>query len=316
MNSDSAIVPCQPQHATIFRTDTHARCDRDRHGAVLLSQTRCTTTMAFHFSDSWINHYWSLGYVVFPRIVPPSLLHDLRVEADKARILARALHGPQAQRLQPVNKYKDQINDAPFRDYNELPVLRDAIQRLLGPSSYGATVIHTTPARLGLLIEPGVRPRHFGWHRDTVVEVPLARQREPARVSALAKRWYSPIVGNQVNCAIYPDPCLWYVPGSHARSHDLHGEKQSFCYHTGENPWDKIEATHVELEALHLEAAYSFPGAIRVHLDPGDFLIYRNLGWHTGVYTTHTPRATIHDAIDYQWSSSVWQKFTNHSACQ
>ena len=62
-----------------------------------------------------------------------------------------------------------------------------------------------------------------------------------------------------------------------------------------------MEGSDAELEAAFLEQAYSFPGAVRVYLDPGDFLVYRNMGWHTGIYTTYTPRATIHDDITYHW---------------
>lgn len=182
-----------------------------------------------------------------------------------------------------------------------MPVLRDAIHRLLGPTSHGATVVHTVPSVLGILIEPADRPRHHGWHRDFVSDVPLAQQRTPERLKVVADTWHRPTALNQVNCAIYPDPCLWFVPGSHARMHDLPGEAQEFCYCTGTNPYDQMQGTHAELEAYYLEKAYSFPGAKRVYLDPGDFMVYRNFGWHTGLYTTHTPRATIHDSIAYQW---------------
>ena len=261
--------------------------------------------MAFEFRDSMINDYWSQGFIVFRRIVPPSLLRDLRREADKARVLARELLGPQAQRLQPVAKHKDRINYQPFQDYTDLPILRDAIHKLLGPTSNGARVIHTTPSVLGILTEPSERPRHHGWHRDTVVEVPLADQVKPERVKLLADRWHRTIGNNQINCAIYPDPCLWFVPGSHARQYDLPGEKQCFCYYTEKSPWDAMEGSHAELEAAYLENAYNFPGAVRVYLDPGDYCVYRNLGWHTGLYTTHTPRATIHDSIQLQWPAAA-----------
>ncbi|MCX5660906.1 MAG: hypothetical protein NTW19_14470, partial [Planctomycetota bacterium] len=65
--------------------------------------------MAFEFRDSMINDYWSQGYVIFRRILPASLLRDLRPEADKARALAHELLGPQAQRLQPVIKHPERI---------------------------------------------------------------------------------------------------------------------------------------------------------------------------------------------------------------
>ena len=41
------------------------------------------------------------------------------------------------------------------------------------------------------------------------------------------------------------------------------------------------------------------PGAVQVHLQPGDFMIYRNLAWHTGFYVPSQPRATIHDIVSH-----------------
>ena len=257
--------------------------------------------MPFEFRDSMINDYWSQGFVIFRRILPASLLRDLRPEADKARVLARELHGPQAQRLQPIARHSERINFQPFKDYGELPILRDAIHKLLGPTSSGATVVHTNPQHLGLLTEPSGSPRHHGWHRDVVCNVPLADQVKPARVKEMSDHWHKKMISNQVNCAIYPDPCLWYVPGSHARQVDLAGEKQLWCYFTEKSPLDAMQGTHAELESAYLDHAYEFPGAVRVYLEAGDFLVYRNLGWHTGVYTTHTPRATIHDDVTYHW---------------
>ena len=43
------------------------------------------------------------GHIIILRgIVPPSLLTDLRREAEKARDLAHKLNGPQTQRIQPL----------------------------------------------------------------------------------------------------------------------------------------------------------------------------------------------------------------------
>jgi len=262
--------------------------------------------MPFEFRDSMINDYWSLGYVVFKRILPGSLLRDLRVEADKCRALAHELNGPQIQRLQPVSKYADKIGQKPFQDYADLAPLRDAIQKLLGPTSKGATVRHTCwPDVLGLLIEPQAKPRHHGWHRDFVSDVPIPQQQTPERIKKAEGVMHGTLDWNQVNCAIYPDPCLWYVPGSHNRIVDLPGEKQNFDYFDKTaKTFDHMEGSDAELEQVFLEHAYNFPGAIRVYLDPGDFMVYRNIGWHTGLYNTYTPLATIHDGIKMVWNTS------------
>jgi len=255
--------------------------------------------MSFRFCESMITHYWQQGYVVFRRVLPATLVRDLRIEADKARALAHELHGPQAQRLQPIVKYADRINNKPFEEYAQLPVLCDAIQRLLGPSAPGGTYRHADLSVLGLLVEPVGRPRHHGWHRDWVSNYPLAEQKSPARLAEFAATWNHTTKGNQVNCAIYPDACLWYVPGSYMRYYDLPGEAQDFCYCTGTNPVDQMQASHAEIERVALEKCYAFPNAQRLHLDAGDYAVYRSYGWHTGAYSPSQPRATIHDTVKY-----------------
>ena len=37
------------------------------------------------------------------------------------------------------------------------------------------------------------------------------------------------------------------------------------------------------------------PGAVQLHLDAGDFALYRNTLWHIGNYVPYRKRATIHD---------------------
>ena len=85
--------------------------------------------MTFQFQDSMVNEYLSEGYLIFRGIVPPSLLTDLRREAEKGRELAHTLNGPQTQRIQPLSNYGDELDLKPFHDYTELPDLRDAIEK-------------------------------------------------------------------------------------------------------------------------------------------------------------------------------------------
>ena len=80
-----------------------------------------------------IDRYLTQGYWIFRGIIPPTLLRDLRRQADLARALAHELNGPQTQRIQPLDQYGDRIDLQPFRDYVDLPALRDAIEELLGP---------------------------------------------------------------------------------------------------------------------------------------------------------------------------------------
>jgi len=247
--------------------------------------------MSFQFCERMIHDYHHDGYVVFKSILPASLLSDLRREADKARELAWEINGRQTQRIQPIARYAEEIDQKPFQDYCELAELRDAVERLLGPGySHGQREI------MGLLIEPRERPWSCGWHRDAVVEIP-ERAHDALTRAALASVWHDLRDYNQINCAIYADSCTWYVPGSHLRQRDMPGEHQS-----AEDPelqQHALELSDAEAERFWLEHCRQMPGAVQVHLAAGDFMIYRNLAWHIGNYLPYQPRATIHDAAVY-----------------
>ena len=68
--------------------------------------------------------------LIFQGIVPPSLLTDLRREAEKARDLAHKLNGPQTQRIQPLSNYGDELDLKPFYDYTELPELQRRYRKI------------------------------------------------------------------------------------------------------------------------------------------------------------------------------------------
>ena len=74
--------------------------------------------------------------------------------------------------------------------------------------------------------------------------------------------------------------------------------------------------SNVQAERYYLDHCRSFPSAVQVHLGPGDFMIYRNLGWHTGNYVTYQPRATIHDIVRYEGKASWrnhWKEIKNRA---
>ncbi len=258
--------------------------------------------MTFQFEDWMVHEYHQQGFLIFRGIVPPSLLTDLRREADRARALAHELNGPQTQRIQPLDRYEEYIDLQPFRDYAELDELRVTVERLLGP---GYTHAHLDI--MGLLVEPLERPWHCGWHRDGVVEVP-AEARDAEMESFMATVWNDLRYFNQVNCAIYADACTWYVPGSHLRQQDLPDEVQS----TGDPVMKEAPAewSDAEAEQFYFEHCRSMPGAVQVYLGPGDFMVYRNLAWHCGMYLPYQPRATIHDIIRHTGRNS-WMESWN-----
>jgi hypothetical protein len=243
-------------------------------------------------NEAMVDEYLGRGYLILRGIVPPTLLADLRAQADIARDLAHRLNGPQTQRIQPLDRYGDDIDLQPFRDYAELDTLRRAVEDLLGP---GYTHAHLDI--MGLLVEPQEHPWHCGWHRDGVVEVP-PEARDQRFNQTLGEIWHDLRFFNQINCALYADGCTWFVPGSHLRSFDLTGERQSSGQAEMVHPPEGMSS--VEAERYYLDHCQSMPGAVQVHLRAGDFMIYRNLAWHTGLYIPYQPRATIHDIVSHE----------------
>ena len=255
--------------------------------------------MSFAFSDQHIEEYRTLGYTVFRQIVPPALLTDLRRSSDAARLIARRHNGPQTQRLQPVGNVE--IDQQPFIDYAELPTLKDAIHRLLSPGhSHGNRDV------MGILLEPAEHPYCTPWHRDwrdNVSGLDLNSWNE----HMLDDQYF-----NQVNCPLYADSCTWIVPRSHLR-HDLPREIERFPERPIAPPPldDKSDS---EREYACLSYARSMPGAVQIHLDAGDFCLYRNTLWHLGNYVPYRGRATLHDAVDTEnfatWRSEALNQAT------
>lgn len=242
--------------------------------------------MSFRFCESMTKDYWSQGFMNLRGIVPPPLRRDLRREADKARIIARENLGPQAPRLSGIDQYSDRVDLAPFRDYCELPDLCEAIIRIFGEGFIPARV-----DSMSILIEPLDHSWVHGWHRDGAIEVPPARQNDPDVRGALAELWRSPHLFNQVNCALYRDSTLWFVPGSHMRD-DLPGEVQTS--YTDLCPARSDNQSEEQFEQICLDHAQQFKAAVQIHQEPGDFLVYRNAGWHCAHIVKYQPRATLH----------------------
>ena len=246
--------------------------------------------MSFQFSDAHISDYHTLGYTIFRGILPPSLIGDLRRSTDKAREVARQKHGAQAQRLQPLADYD--VDLKPFHDYAALPPLKDAIARVLTPAhKHGTIEAHPTKVTygLGVLLEPADMPWCTRWHRDWRDNIPGL---ELAKWDAVYRNTN---FFNQVNCALYEDSSTWAVPGSHLRR-DLPSEVRRFPDRP--IPAPKAEGnTSEEKEQWCLEYCRSMPGAVRIYLDAGDFMLYRNTLWHLGSYIPYRKRATLHEAV-------------------
>ena len=246
--------------------------------------------MAFAFTDEHIEQHARDGFTIFREILPPSLLHDLRVSAERGREICLQVNGPQAQRLQPVYAYD--LDLKPFQDFAELPSLRDAVTTILSEHhTYGDTDAgNNQPRALGIFYQPVQRPFSTRWHRDWRDNI------YAADVHAWAKTMTDPLMWNQYNCALYDDISTWVVPGSHGRP-DLPRERNLFPTRPVPMPVATEQMTDAELERQNLQYCRSMPGAVQAVLHAGDFMLYRNCLWHIGNYSPHRKRATLHEIV-------------------
>lgn len=234
-------------------------------------------------------NYRAQGYHVLRQVIPASLLRDLRRSADKAHDIAVRLSGPQTQRLAPLKAHLDEADLQPFRDFDGIEGLNEAIQALLTPEH---TLKPTVDACL--LFNPRARPWSTEWHRDWrdhVLEDEFQREIGDERWQEIATDFR---LWNQVNCPFYEDVSTWYVPGSFHRVHNTPEEMRVYASSTQQELWDENHRrTDEELELFCLRYCQAMPGAIQLILNPGDFCIYRNVGWHIGNYVPYRKRATL-----------------------
>ena len=263
--------------------------------------------MAFEFSDAYIDSYQRNGFAIFRQILPAALVSDLRRTAEQARAIAHRVTGAQAQRLQPLTKYADELDMQPVHDYRELPELVDAIAKLLSPAhQHGGPA--DEPGAVGIFFEPSEKSWCTYWHRDWRDNIP------GCPLDDWRAEQHNPLMFNQINCALYEDSSTWVVPGSHARQ-DLLVEAQRFPDRPIQKaPVDDV-ASEAERERVCLDYCRSMPGAVRTHLDAGDFMIYRNTLWHLGNYVPYKRRATLHDSADTS-EFKAWRELAVEKARQ
>lgn len=238
--------------------------------------------MNFQFSDQHIEQFESQGYTIFRGIVPPSLIGELRLACDKGRVLARAGGNPQNQRF--GLGALDETDLKPFEKYRELPVLRDAVGRVLRRDDTRKDF-----EMWSVLIEPGELPYCTQWHRDWRDNIAGLDVAAWEQVQADREMF------NQVNCALYEDSCTWIVPGSHDRK-DLEAEARRFPDRPILAP-ELDGKSFAERERSGLEYCQSMPGAMQAFLNAGDFMLYRSVMWHIGNYLPYKTRATIHEGV-------------------
>ncbi|MBS0662640.1 MAG: hypothetical protein JSR48_05205 [Verrucomicrobia bacterium] len=240
-------------------------------------------------TDADRKHYRESGYFVIRQVIPAGLLRDLRREAAKAHDIAVRLHGPQTQRLAPLKAHAAELDLRPFQEFDHIEGLSDAIQALLTPEH---SLKPTEDACL--LFGPRERPWSTEWHRDWrdhVLEAEFQAEIGDARWQEIATDFR---LWNQVNCPLYEDTSTWYVPGSFKRVHNTPAEMRVYASTTQQELWDESRRrTDEELEEFCLRYCQAMPGAVQLVLNPGDFCIYRNVGWHLGNYVPYRRRATL-----------------------
>ena len=248
----------------------------------------------FSYSDQHRDEYYGAGLTVLRGVIPASLLTDLRRESEKARELARTLHGPQTQRLQPVYTYPA-LDHQPFHDFHALPGMRAAVENILGPE-------HAPSQIMGILFEPQNEPWCTHWHRDWGYNVP------GLDLPAFFRAVRDLRLFNQLNGALYDDHCLWVVPGSHNRD-DLPEETAHFPHLPPPGPDLSDILTPEDRERRCLDYTRAMSGATPVPLFAGDVAFYRACCWHLGNYVPYTRRATLHDGYycpeDLRWHAAV-----------
>lgn len=234
--------------------------------------------MAFRVTDEHLSSYYHHGYCIFRGVIPAKLLTGMRAMSEQARRLAREKNGPQAQRLQPLNDRG--LDLSAYEAFLALPEFVTACQFVLGPHHQP-----TGPAHTGLLFEPADAPWCTNWHRDITAASKGVDPEEFARIT-LDHTFFT-----QVNCALYTDTDLWYVPGSDGRPN-----RPSELAAASTAP-DLKGLSHEEAEYAIRAYCERMPGAINVILHPGDYMLYRPNGWHIGAYAPYRKRATLHTAV-------------------
>ncbi|MDB6093032.1 MAG: hypothetical protein JWM32_594 [Verrucomicrobia bacterium] len=246
--------------------------------------------------------YREQGYFIFRQILPASLITDLRRTATKALELARKLNGPQAQRLQGLDQHAE-IGLAPLEAFMKLPALVEGVHALLSPRHRIAA-----PGNMSFLFEPAEQCWATEWHRDWRDHL------SPAHFAEAFDGGWEPIASdpnlfNQINCALYDDPCTWFVPGTNRRLDDTPGEAAA-AKRAGRADVENKDhrRTEAEQEIFLNNYCGEMPGAISLRLQAGDLALYRSVAWHTGSYVPYRRRATLHCSASTPEYEKFWKR--------
>lgn len=253
--------------------------------------------MGFSVEQRHVDSFREHGFCVFEKLVPESLIGELRKTAEKAREVAHSIHDSQAQRLAKISEHLDEATLRPVLDYQALPELHAALDAVLVPGCRP-----TRDASIAILFEPAEKSWCTPWHRDWRDNMPSCN------LQTWVDEFFNPKFFNQVNCPLYDDHCTWIVPGSHLRG-DTEEERTAFPDVPVQWVSSPKGADNARIERDCLEHCRTMPGAMQACLAAGDYMLYRNTLWHLGTYSPDCKRATLHDHAAppayFDWSQAM-----------
>ena len=124
------------------------------------------------------------------------------------------------------------------------------------------------------------------WHRDSQF---MVKQEDDDGERAMLANMTDTGVGMQLQIALIPSADIELVPGSHLR-------------------WDTPEEYAIrKADAWAHNRANTMPGALRVHQEPGDAVLFNPAAIHRGRYYSDIPRSTL--MLTYTKTSEPYSDF-------
>lgn len=242
--------------------------------------------MPLKVMDQHIVEYHRRGYTILRSVLTPVLLHDLRLAAELCRKIAlrkSEIHSEQV--LRPLGNYAAELDLTPWRNYVEHPPFVEAIHKIVGPDA-------EVPAEdVGILFEPRDEPMCTNWHRD--INPHQAQWNAHRRQITMANASFS----CSINCALYADSCIGYVPGSHSRpltesERQIIGQWKDFD--AVERDGKPLKMDSAEKELACIETFRAMPNTTQFTLEAGDAVLYASYGLHFAHRAPYRKRATLH----------------------
>ena len=138
---------------------------------------------------------------------------------------------------------------------------------------------------------PHDAPMCTNWHRDISPEVkawdPFRRRMVMSNAAFCCS----------INCALYADSCIGYVPGSHGRPLTSTEEEVLASwpdFDAVERDGQPLVMDPVEKELACIETFRAMPNAVSFDLEAGAIVLYASYGLHFAHRAPYRKRATLH----------------------